>query len=119
MTLERLGELISRFEAEYAGTGAAAKMDLRNPKTGDPSNVELHFVQVGPGVPAAGLYVVIAQGRPQRLDEAPPVIQARAALHLPELGKVLDGIVEIIDQQVAEGIEVLEPWLRSRGNLLL
>lgn len=114
MSIERLGELLGKFEDIYKGTGAGAKMNLRDPETNLDSNVELHFTQAKSGL-SGGLYVIIDQGPPRRLDDAPPVIQARAAKHLPELARMLDETVAVIEVEVDAGAIVLAGWLFDRG----
>jgi hypothetical protein len=113
MSLERLGELLRKFEDIYAGTGAGAKLNLRDPETDLESNVELHFTQAQPHH-AAGLYVIVDQGSPMRLDDAPPAIQARVAQHLPELAKMLDETVAIIEVEVDAGTQILQSWFGER-----
>ena len=113
-TIDLLRRQIDVFESIYVETGAAAEMNLRNPETGDPSNVQLVYVRASKLRPA-GLYVSIQQGPPIRLREAPPAVMARAARHLPEFGEELDGIARQIAQVVDGGVSDLGTWLDERG----
>ena len=114
--IQDLRDLIGAFEDVYAETGAGGEINLRNPETGDPSDVMLRYVRAQKGI-TAGLYVSISKGSPIRLDEAAPAIMARAASNLPELAKLLDAVVVQIEFAVADGQEVLAKWLTERGVL--
>lgn len=115
MSIKRLGELIRKFEDVYLGTGAGAKLNLRNFETDDASNVELHFRPPGLDAVRPGLWITVGDGRPTPLVDAPPAIQARAAKHLPKLAKLLDGVAAIIETEVDAGTAALDSWFVGRG----
>lgn len=112
--IENLQSLIVAFEGVYAETGAGAVMNLRNPETGDHSNVKLLFFSQDRSV-EAGLYISISDGKPMRLRDAPAAIMGRGARHLPELANLLDDVVGQLEVIVADGTEVLSGWLTERN----
>lgn len=113
---KQLLELIQRFEALFIDSDAAGKVNLSNPETGDPSDVDLVFARGHRtnALKAAGLYVIgTGGGQPTRLIDAMAPVRARAAFHLPALAVELGNVIEVTERESAKGIATLEKFFEG------